>query len=208
MVKINTINTDSVLDKETLRQQLRLRRTSLTLTQQQQAQKQLAAIVCTLPAFNNSHHIALYIANDGEINPADIALEARRQNKVCYLPVIDKPNKMDMFFLPFELNTTMRNNQYGIPEPILTDSPVCQAKDLDLILVPLTGFDLQGRRMGMGGGYYDRALAFKRSSDTKKTVVIGLAHECQKVKTLPVSDWDISLDGIASDLKFYNCCTP
>ena len=193
------------MNQKVLRKKLRERRLSLSQGQQQKAQAQLANIVCSLPVFKESQHIALYLTNDGEINPATIAETAWQQNKTCYLPVIDKPAKGDMYFLPFDPETPMQNNQYGIPEPQLPDSMIFKAEELDLILLPLTGFDEQGHRMGMGGGYYDRVLAFKQTQidDNKKPLLMGLAHECQKVASLIANDWDIILESIATPLTLY-----
>ncbi|MDB2384711.1 5-formyltetrahydrofolate cyclo-ligase [Endozoicomonas sp.] len=192
------------MDQKALRQQLRKRRQSLSQEQQRVAQGQLGQLICSLTVFQESQHIALYLANDGEISPAAIAEAAWQQGKTCYLPVIDTPHKGDMYFLPFESDTPMQNNTYGIPEPQRPDTMICKAEKLDLILLPLTGFDEKGHRMGMGGGYYDRALAFTTSQkNPQKPLLIGLAHECQKVEKLVVNIWDISLAGIATDQCFY-----
>jgi 5-formyltetrahydrofolate cyclo-ligase len=56
----------------------------------------------------------------------------------------------------------------------------------------------------MGGGYYDRALAFKKtSSKTSSPLLIGLAYELQKVNILEMNSWDIPMDGIISESKTY-----
>lgn len=53
-----------------------------------------------------------------------------------------------------------------------------------------------GNRLGMGGGYYDRALAYKRQSPEKPPYLIGVAHACQQVESLPVEAWDVPLNGV------------
>ena len=53
-----------------------------------------------------------------------------------------------------------------------------------------------GNRLGMGGGYYDRALAYKRQFPKKPPYLIGVAHACQQVESLPVEAWDVPLDGV------------
>ena len=66
--------------------------------------------------------------------------------------------------------------------------------------MPLVGFDEQGTRLGMGGGFYDRSFAFRRQRrHWTGPQLLGLAHGCQKVSQLPTAPWDIPLDGIASD---------
>ncbi len=70
---------------------------------------------------------------------------------------------------------------------------------LDIILLPLVGFDRYGNRLGMGGGFYDRTLARLNHCDMKRPLLIGLAHHCQEVEQLQTQSWDIPLDIIATD---------
>ncbi len=85
-------------------------------------------------------------------------------------------------------------------------SPLQQrlAGALDLVLLPLVGFDEQGGRLGMGGGFYDRSLAYlARRKNGHKPTLIGLAHECQKVDRLALASWDIPLAGTVTDAGWY-----
>ena len=65
--------------------------------------------------------------------------------------------------------------------------------DMKLVFMPLVGFDILGGRLGMGGGYYDKTFA------TRESLLVGLAHDCQKVDSLPIESWDVPLDAIATD---------
>ncbi|MDP0562670.1 MAG: 5-formyltetrahydrofolate cyclo-ligase [Candidatus Endonucleobacter sp. (ex Gigantidas childressi)] len=197
------------MDQKELRAKLRRRRQSLSNNQHYLAQKQLTILVSLLPEFLASTHIALYFASDGEIDPVGIAKKAWSQGKVCYLPVLDKNRKGYMYFLPYKPNMPMHHNQYGICEPVLPDHCIRHAEDLDLVLMPLTGFDEKGHRIGMGGGYYDRTFAFKKKAPTQnKPLLMGIAHECQKVELLSANAWDIQLAGVATDQKVYSFIKP
>ena len=104
-----------------------------------------------------------------------------------------------MRFLEYSLGDQLVNNRYGIPEAN-QGSPEISADQLDLVLLPLVGFDRQGRRLGMGGGYYDRCFSFtKHKNKVSKPLLIGLAHSCQESPELPNEEWDIALDLIISD---------
>jgi len=71
---------------------------------------------------------------------------------------------------------------------------------LDLILLPLVAFDKSGHRLGMGGGYYDRTLAFLAHRRLwRKPHLLGTAYQFQQLETLPTQPWDIPLDGIATE---------
>ena len=99
-------------------------------------------------------------------------------------------------------NTRMAPNRFGIPEPI--DAKPLRARQLDLLLMPLVGFDLEGNRLGMGGGFYDATLAFMRHRRVwRKPRLVGIAYECQRVDTLPHEPWDMPLDAVLTERQLY-----
>jgi 5-formyltetrahydrofolate cyclo-ligase len=89
---------------------------------------------------------------------------------------------------------------WGIPEPRLAKA--CAPRFLSLVFMPLVAFDTQGNRLGMGRGFYDRSFAFKARAQAKRPVLLGLAHECQRVEKLEVASWDVPLGGIVTDRQW------
>jgi 5-formyltetrahydrofolate cyclo-ligase len=74
------------------------------------------------------------------------------------------------------------------------------AAALQLIFVPLVGFDVRGNRLGMGAGYYDRALAFRRRREHwDGPRLIGIAHSCQQVDAIDPTPTDIPLDAVVTE---------
>ena len=74
------------------------------------------------------------------------------------------------------------------------------ARRLDVMLLPLVGFDSEGRRLGMGGGYYDATLAYLRSRRRwRKPLLVGVAYACQQLKEVPAEPWDVRLDMILTE---------
>ena len=71
------------------------------------------------------------------------------------------------------------------------------------MLFPLVGFDENGGRLGMGGGFYDRTFAFSRIRPGMAPKLIGLAHDFQKVRELPIEPWDVPLHGVVTDKRRY-----
>ena len=67
-----------------------------------------------------------------------------------------------------------------------------------MIGLPLVAFDERGNRLGMGGGFYDRTLAFSRRPG-QKPVLIGCAYAFQEIRMLPAESWDIPLQFIATE---------
>lgn len=188
--------------RKALRKELRSARRALTPAQQKRAGAQLFRQLAQHPLFVRSRHIAFYLANDGEINPELLMRHARRLGKSCYLPVISGWPRRGMRFQRVVSGQRWRRNRFGIAEPSLATGRQTPPWRLDLVMMPLVGFDREGNRLGMGGGYYDRTFAYlNRRRNWRAPHLLGLAHACQKVEALPVASWDIPLDGIATDAE-------
>nr|WP_324256984.1 5-formyltetrahydrofolate cyclo-ligase [Cellvibrio fontiphilus] len=185
--------------KQQLRNQLRTARRALTPAQQQQASLQLLRHLMKLPQFMRAQHIALYIASDGEIDPQVVARQLWKMEKHTYLPVLRPGKSKDLWFVEFTANTQLSPNRYGIPEPDHRHEHRLPANLLDVVLMPLVGFDARGARLGMGGGFYDSTFAFKQKKPEGKPYLIGLAHSCQQTGHIPTDGWDIPLFAIATD---------
>jgi 5-formyltetrahydrofolate cyclo-ligase len=79
-----------------------------------------------------------------------------------------------------------------------------RAQELDLILMPLVGFDDRGNRLGMGGGFYDRSLEFLRHRQHwRKPHLLGIAYDFQRVNGLTADPWDVPLQGVITDQAVY-----
>ncbi|MCO4758097.1 MAG: 5-formyltetrahydrofolate cyclo-ligase [Oceanospirillaceae bacterium] len=190
--------------RQQLRQDIRRKRRALTRTEQLRAAKRLHAQLCRRPEFIRARHVALYLPNDGEIDPRPLLESCWKMGKKTYLPVLHPILHNRLWFVPFDRQTKLVRNIYKIEEPPIIKAPRRPPWALDLVLLPLVAFDADGNRMGMGGGYYDRTFSFKsRRQSIPGPKLIGLAHELQRVDRLPVENWDIPLAGIISDQASY-----
>ena len=183
--------------KTEIRRAIRSKRRQLSDDAQQFAAQTIFDFVSPLAVFEDSQHIAVYLANDGEISPHHLVELAWQQGKSCYLPIIDSQGENTMKFVHYTPNTEFFMNRYDIPEPVHDPKDLQDANILDLVLAPLVGFDELGNRMGMGKGFYDRTFEFVR--ETKKPFLMGLAHSCQHVDFLEPAEWDIPLNGLATE---------
>ena len=181
-----------------LRAELRARRRALTIEQQARAARALVASTAGLPGWRRARHIALYLAADGEIGTAPLAELARTQDKQLFLPVL-QPD-MRLRFVEWRRGDRLRRNRFGIPEPP-ADNRQRSARELDIIFMPLVGWDREGGRLGMGGGYYDRTLAAVAGGP----LLVGLAHSCQETDTVVGEVWDIPLDFVATESGLHHC---
>ena len=188
-------------DKNQLRQEMRQRRRALSHTARSHAAYALAEQVAASRLFQTSQRIAFYLPNDGELDLQPLIEYAWQVNKHCFLPVIGPRNSRRLWFLPYTADTSLQMNRFGIPEPVHHPGErQFKPHALDLILLPLVAFDQNGHRLGMGGGFYDRTLAFlAHRHHWRKPRLLGTAYQFQQLKKLPVQPWDIPLDGIATE---------
>jgi len=141
------------------------------------------------------------MAADGEIDPALLLATARQRGKECYLPVLNPVGPPRLRFKRWKKGEPLRPNRYGIAEP--HGGRYCPPRALSLVLMPLVGFDTSGNRLGMGKGYYDRTFAFRWHSKAYRPVLLGLAHEGQRVDKLQAEAWDLPLDGVVTGAAWY-----
>jgi 5-formyltetrahydrofolate cyclo-ligase len=187
--------------KRRLRAELRRRRRALSPRQQKQAALRLLRQVRRSALFRFSRRIAFTLARDGEIDPLPLLHLAQRRGKACYLPVMDRLGVDRLSFRRWMPGQKLVKGAWGIPEPRLASA--CAPRFLSLVFMPLVGFDSDGNRLGMGKGFYDRSFAFKLRSAAARPVLLGLAHECQRVEKLEVASWDVPLGGIVTDQRWY-----
>ncbi|GHD73839.1 5-formyltetrahydrofolate cyclo-ligase [Luteimonas padinae] len=143
-------------------------------------------------------HVAGYWAADGEI-PLHV-WQLRLPGDVTYcLPVLHEDGRLR--FAPWKAGEAVEANRYGIPEPVVAADALLQPERLDLVVVPLVGFDHRCHRLGMGGGWYDRSFAFRHHAPAPP-VLVGAAFAFQQVVgELPSEDWDVQLDAVCTDLS-------
>ncbi|TVT33174.1 5-formyltetrahydrofolate cyclo-ligase [Marinobacter vinifirmus] len=191
------------LSRTELRKHLRRKRRSLSFEQQQRASEQLALNLLKHPDLHRARHIGIYLANDGEIDPHLYIDLARRKGIHFYLPILHPIYPGKLVFSPYFDGIRLSANRFGIPEPPFPRSRRRPAWALDAVLFPLVGFDENGGRLGMGGGFYDRTFAFSRIRPGMAPKLIGLAHDFQKVRELPIEPWDVPLHGVVTDKRRY-----
>lgn len=184
------------MDRSALRRTLRQRRRNLTRHQQQRAARQLADLALRRPELARARDIALYLPQDGEISPLPLLDALLAQGRRIYLPVLRPGSQLRFRRYPA---ARMRSNRFGIPEPLGRDY---RPRQLDLVFLPLVGFDRYGGRLGMGGGYYDRSFAFVRGGILRQPLLVGLGHAFQEVARLPVEPWDVPLAAIATERRW------
>ena len=193
--------------RQLIRQQSRAKRNALTDLEQQQASKQALQQCLNQHLLSPGSKVAFYLAADGELDPAPLFEHCWQNGITTYLPILHPFSSGHLLFLHYHANSSMQANRFGIAEPKLSCLDICPLPELNIIFTPLVAFDEKLNRMGMGGGFYDRTLA-PIERDHLNTKVVGLAHECQQVESLPVDSWDVPMQTIITPLKTFTTSPP
>ncbi|MFP4146708.1 MAG: 5-formyltetrahydrofolate cyclo-ligase [Halorhodospira sp.] len=145
-----------------------------------------------------ARHVACYLDADGEAPTGALITALHEAGAVLYLPALCRGTRR-LAFRRYDPGTPLRPNRYGLPEPPPGHAPELPARRLDLAFVPLVAFDLGGRRLGMGGGYYDATFSFLRTHPWHPPRLLGLAFASQQVPRLPGEAWDLPLTGVMTE---------
>jgi 5-formyltetrahydrofolate cyclo-ligase len=194
-------------EQRELRRAARCQRRQLNpLTQKAHARRVMRHLL-RQPGLRQARRIALYVAADGELDPAPIRKRLEHSGRHWFLPVIESLSPPTLAFYPDRDPRRRRANRFGIPEPDRRRAAAIQPATLDLILLPLVGFDTRCQRIGMGLGFYDRCLATLslRPHWRRRPRLIGLAHECQRLEQIPANSWDLPLDAIVTERRYHDC---
>jgi 5-formyltetrahydrofolate cyclo-ligase len=165
-----------------------------------------AKAVARLPRFRAGRRVALYLPFDRETDTAFLIDAARRRGVRVYVPVIIDRRHSRIRFYPLDKKT--RRGVFGIAVPKRLGKPTAP-RWLDLIVIPLVGVDTQGRRLGMGGGFYDRALEFRRRRrHWTGPLIVGFAFDCQRTESRFAEPWDVNLDSLATESGLHHYGRP
>lgn len=182
-------------DRAALRKILRARRRALPAATRIAAADALAKRLLALPFLPPRGYVAGYWAMDGEIGLHAFQLHLPAGLIYC-LPLLHADGTLR--FAPWRAGDPLVTNRFGIPEPDVTPDGALRAEDMAMLVLPLVGFDDACHRLGMGGGWYDRSLAFRHQRPAPPWLV-GAAFAVQHVEALSPAPWDIRLDAICCE---------
>ncbi|WP_374610221.1 5-formyltetrahydrofolate cyclo-ligase [Thermomonas sp.] len=185
----------SVPDRAVLRRELRQRRRDLPAATRIAAAESLANRLLALPFLPASGLVAGYWAMDGEIGLHVFQLRLPPALTYC-LPLLHADGSLR--FAPWRAGDPLVTNRFGIPEPDIDPDAALPASEMAMLVLPLVGFDAQCNRLGMGGGWYDRSLSFRRDTSAPPWLV-GAGFDVQRVEVLQHEAWDVPLDAVCSE---------
>lgn len=187
-------------DLTVLRREFRAKRAALAPATRLDAAAQIASRLAALPVAHASRKVAGYWALDGEIALHLWQMALRADVTYC-LPVLAGDGQLR--FAAWSPGKPLTANRFGIPEPEVSPGDQLNAREMDLVVVPLVAFDAQCNRVGMGGGWYDRTFEFLASDSCPRPFLAGAAYELQQVDALTPQPWDVRLDAVCTESRTY-----
>ncbi len=188
--------------KSRLRTEVRQRRQAIDLTARRSLDQAINQTVLELVEKSGSVSVSAFLPFDGEpdVRPA-LEILSQRGVQIVLPVIIDAPTAPRLQFRSWHPAARLGRNFFGIEEP--DEGEVVLPQDLDLVLLPLVAWDECGHRLGMGAGYYDRALA--AVADRSCPLRVGIAYEVQKVPQLPADPWDVRLHQVITENGRFTC---
>jgi 5-formyltetrahydrofolate cyclo-ligase len=181
-----------------LRKSLRSARRSITPVEREKKSQLLARNLARYLPFRRCKKLAVYLSLPEEVDTSPVIELAQLLRKAIYLPVIDtrvwqKQSMMFALYLPGE--TPLRENRFGIREPAVKPGNCIRGIDIEFVCVPVVGFNDRCDRIGMGGGYYDKAFDSRRFQQSK---LVGLAFEGQQADFEPARH-DVPMQAVITE---------
>lgn len=133
--------------------------------------------------------IGFYWPFRGEYDPRAVLSRVRERGARLALPVIVERGR-PLVFREWSPGSHMTQGVWNVPMPEAGETLVP-----DILVVPLVGFDLQGYRLGYGGGFYDRTIA--AMADKPRTIGVGFGFG--RLPTIHPQPHDVALDQIVTE---------
>lgn len=190
-----------------LRRQLRAGRRAIPDAERRIYDRTIHAALHRLGVWQRGRRVAAFLGMPGEVDLRPCFGAAWQRGVRIYVPHIVSRRDGRMVFVPLEPDAPLRGNMFGIAEPLHGARGRIPVRHLDTILVPLVGFDAQGHRLGMGAGFYDRALRprLDRTQPFRRPRLIGIAYSIQQVARLDPASWDVALDLVVTERGILRC---
>jgi 5-formyltetrahydrofolate cyclo-ligase len=186
--------------KRTLRDALMASRDAIAPAVRADASRAIAARIATLDAYRRARVVLLTLPYRSEWDATLVARHALADGKSVAVPRVDAARRMLQPLRIRNLDVDIEAGHRGIPEPREHCPPVA-AETIEWVLVPGVAFDADGRRLGYGGGYYDRLLPLLQPTAPR----VAGAFEAQLVDSVPAAPHDIGVDCIATELRLVAC---
>ena len=178
------------LKKKQQRRAVLLKRDALPPEKRAADSQRICEKLTATEEYRRAKTVFLFRAIRSEADLSAFADRAKRDGKELAYPYCEDCTHM----LALKPGNEWEKDRFGIPAPVRELAEVCEPTEIDLVLCPCTAFDEEGRRLGMGAGYYDRFL--KKCTRAYKILV---AFEAQRLDRVCTEDFDVPMDAVITE---------
>ena len=187
------MNHDSAALRKKLRKEYLGKRNLLSASEIEEKSAQTAERITSLPAFAQAKTILLYCHIRSELSLDALLTHPASAGKRFAFPFCASETELKAL-----VPGAWKTGAFGIPEPDPASSEEISPEELDLVICPGVAFDTDCRRLGMGGGYYDRFLL-----KCKNAAIVMAAFEAQRAACIPFDAWDVPMDMVITEENIY-----
>jgi 5-formyltetrahydrofolate cyclo-ligase len=180
--------------KAKLRSEIRSVLKNMPAEKQTADSAKVRALLSLQPFWKPASTILFFAPLPGEVDVWPLLAEALAAGTIAALPRFEAGRQRYAAGRVRNLQSGIVTGQFGIREPASGAAEILP-RDLDLLLVPALAFDLDGRRLGHGKGFYDRLLSAVRG------IKCGVAFDEQMVKAVPAGTFDVRMDFIVTPTR-------
>ena len=183
-------------DKGRLRKLALSKRDSISDTERKVFSEIIANKLLSMPEIEKAKIIMCYRSFRSEADTSQIVENLLRMGKTLCFPVCENAGIMHAFS-PNDENSWIAGKM-GIMEPDREKSRIIAPEEIELVICPIVAFDGQKKRIGYGGGYYDRYLPH-----CSNALKVGIAFEAQHMEKIVTDPYDQTMDTIITEEKVY-----
>lgn len=185
------------MDKKAMRKVGLAARRALTTAERQEKSQSIQEKLLNSPVLMQAKNIFCYVSSEDEVHTEKLLQGILDAGKILLVPYITDAKAGLMEAARLKQVGDLVPGVYDIPTVPEEDKSFWAPEDIDVVIVPGSAFDAAGRRIGMGGGFYDRFLG------KSPAVKVALAYDCQIFSQLPAEEYDKKVDIIFTESKIY-----
>lgn len=186
-------------EKKRLREVVLARRGAIPPATRKEASAAIIQTLTQLPIYQAANVVLTYMSFGSEVDTWDLFARLLADAKSAVLPRVDRRTRELSLHRVTHLDQ-LQAGQWGIREP-RAELPQATLSEIALVIVPGVAFDRAGRRLGYGGGYYDRLLGGTKNPETQGLARLSIAFATQIVEQVPVGVHDQTVPLIITETE-------